>query len=197
MDWRCYLSRLTADPAPVSPVQNNTLSFRSSQLISSISGKAFGIFRTKWYFIGCVVGFEAASALAYHERVDCWATMLGIFGSGVYSGGLVFVSLITTASERHLYFSGIISIWGLGSVLGPAIGGAFAQSSPTWRWGFYVNLPLGAFFAPAFVFCLPNINPKEMSLVKKLRTQDWIGILVFKSVLRTTQWQSALGLNSH
>lgn len=104
---------------------------------------------------------------------------LGVFGSGVYSGALVFIAVMTTSKERPLYFSGVIAMWGLGSVLGPVIGGAFAQSSATWRWGFYINLPIGALFTPAFLFCLPSINPQNMRLLQKLRTQDLAGIVVF------------------
>jgi len=34
--------------------------------------------------------------------------------------------------------------WGAGAILGPVIAGAFAGSSATWRWAFYINLPLAA-----------------------------------------------------
>ena len=34
--------------------------------------------------------------------------------------------------------------WGTGAILGPVIAGAFAGSSATWRWAFYINLPLAA-----------------------------------------------------
>lgn len=104
---------------------------------------------------------------------------LGVFGSGVYSGALILIAVTTVTKERPLYFAGVIAMWGLGSVLGPVIGGAFAISSATWRWGFYINLPIGALFAPAFLFCLPNVSPSNLPLMQKLRSQDWAGIVVF------------------
>ena len=59
--------------------------------------------------------------------------------------------------------------WGLGAVLGPVIGGAFAVSSATWRWAFYINLAIGAVSAPAFLFCLPAIHPmKAIMLIAAL-----------------------------
>lgn len=77
-----------------------------------------------------------------------------------------------------MYFSGVIAVWGTGCILGPVIGGAFAQSGAGWRWAFWINLIVAAITAPAMLLCLPNINPSDLPLAKKLRTQDWIGIVV-------------------
>lgn len=46
--------------------------------------------------------------------------------------------------------------------------------------GFYINLPFGAIFAPAYLFLLPSINPKpDLSFAEKLRLIDWLGATVF------------------
>lgn len=87
--------------------------------------------------------------------------------------------MITTPHERPLYLSGILVIWGIGSVVGPIIGGAFADSSATWRWGFYINLVVAAVIAPGLIFTVPSLNPVELPFLKKIKTQDWLGILVF------------------
>jgi len=41
--------------------------------------------------------------------------------------------MTTSKAERPLYLSGVIAVWGIGSVVGPVVGGAFAESSVTWR----------------------------------------------------------------
>ena len=102
----------------------------------------------------------------------------GLCGAGVYSGGLTYIALTTTHKERPIYFSGVIAVWGTGCILGPIIGGAFAESGAGWRWAFWINLIVAAATAPAMLLCLPNINPSDLPLAKKLRTQDWIGIIV-------------------
>lgn len=148
-------------------------------------GKALAIFNVKWYYLACVAGFEVGSAVCgaapNMNALIVGRLILGIFGSGVYSGSLTVVALMTSNRERPLYFSGIIAIWGIGSVIGPVIGGAFAESSATWRWAFYINLPVAAVFIPGFLFCIPSINPSPtLSATQKLRTQDWVGITIFE-----------------
>ena len=53
---------------------------------------------------------------------------------------LNYFSLITADRERGRYISGMGVTWGIGAVLGPVVGGAFATSAATWRWAFYINL---------------------------------------------------------
>ncbi|KAG9768794.1 MFS general substrate transporter, partial [Aureobasidium melanogenum] len=147
-------------------------------------GQAFGVFDIKWLFIICLVLFEVGSALCGAapdmDGLIVGRVIAGVGGCGIYAGGLNYVALLTTNRERPLYLAGIYCIWGIGCVLGPVIGGAFAQSSATWRWGFYINLPIAALFAPAYLFTLPGINPlPDKSLVQKLRVLDWIGTVVF------------------
>ena len=134
------------------------------------------MFNVKWYFISMVLGFEVGSAICgaapTMDVLIFGRFVQGFFGCGVYAGGLTSVAMSTTNNERPLYFSGIVVVYGIGSVIGPVIGGAFAQSSATWRWSFYINLVVAAIFAPAMIFCLPSINPVDLSFWKKVKAQD-------------------------
>ena len=51
------------------------------------------------------------------------------------------ISLLTSTRERPLYMSGVTVVWGGGTVLGPLVGGAFAESPATWRWVSISNIP--------------------------------------------------------
>jgi MFS family permease len=135
-------------------------------------------------FIVNLILFEIGSALCgaapNMEALIVGRVIAGVGGCGIYAGGLMYVSMLTTNHERPLYLAGIYSIWGVGCVLGPVVGGSFAESSATWRWGFYINLPIAALFAPAYLLCLPSIDPApNSSLVEKLKAQDWIGSTIF------------------
>jgi MFS family permease len=69
------------------------------------------------------------------------------------------------------------AMWGLGTVLGPVIGGAFTNSSAGWRWAFYINLPLGALTAPVLLFLIPPFDAlKGVSFWGRIKRVDWIGI---------------------
>lgn len=76
--------------------------------------------------------------------------------------------------------------WGAGTILGPVIGGAFADSSATWRWAFYINLVILAVFAPIYFIWLPAIPfvPEE-TFIGKFLAMDWTGI-VFSAGIYTT-----------
>lgn len=68
----------------------------------------------------------------------------------------------------------ILAIFGIGTSLGPFIGGAIITST-TWRWVFYINLPIGGTsLIIMYLFLHVNYN-KEMSFVQKLRRIDFIG----------------------
>jgi len=70
---------------------------------------------------------------------------------------------------------GIISlVWALASALGPVIGGSFAEYV-TWRWCFYLNLPITGCAFVALLFFLDIHNPKTQ-LVAGLRAIDWTGM---------------------
>ena len=48
--------------------------------------------------------------------------------------------------------------------------GAFADSSATWRWGFYINLCVGGAFAPVYLFLIPSSDPRPgVSFMTRLR----------------------------
>lgn len=67
----------------------------------------------------------------------------------------------------------------MGSIIGPIIGGGFAVSSATWRWAFYINLPLAALFSPVYFCILPRFNPQpDVPWRTKLAQIDWIGAVL-------------------
>ena len=74
--------------------------------------------------------------------------------------------------------------FGVGMVLGPIVGGAFAQSSATWRWGFYLNLCVGGLFARIWIFILPGFDPcGPQNFLSRMKELDYIGSVLSISVL--------------
>lgn len=70
---------------------------------------------------------------------------------------------------------------------GPFIGGGFADSSATWRWGFYINLCIGALFSPVYLFILPRIDPRPGATFRERIIEiDWVGSVLLAGTLVST-----------
>lgn len=63
------------------------------------------------------------------------------------SGGLTLCNYVVSRRRLPLFVAAIGSVYALASVLGPILGGAFAESPLTWRFCFWINLRkfLGAY----------------------------------------------------
>ncbi|PLB33702.1 major facilitator superfamily transporter [Aspergillus candidus] len=155
-------------------------------------GTLFNTFNMKWVYIATVVLFEVGSALCgaapNMNALIIGRVIAGAGGSGIYLGSLQYLAIMTVEKERGLYMALIAVFWGLGCVLGPLIGGAFAVSAATWRWAFYINLVIGAISAPAFILCLPSIRlMPDVPRREKLASIDFVGF-----VLGAGMWVSFL-----
>jgi MFS family permease len=105
-----------------------------------------------------------------------------IFGrsiQGVGTGGLnmildVILSDLVPLRERGIYIAITLVVVTIGTSLGPFVGGAIVDNT-TWRWVFYINLPVGGIsFILLFIFLQVECE-KEVSLRKKLKRIDFIG----------------------
>ncbi|KAF7916694.1 hypothetical protein BELL_0181g00130 [Botrytis elliptica] len=143
-------------------------------------GKIFGQFNAKWTYIISIIIFEAGSALCggapNMPALIVGRALCGFGGSGAYVGVMTLLAASTTIHERPLYIGGTGMTWGLGTVIGPIIGGAFTDSSAGWRWAFYINLCIGAACAPVYLFLLPNYDPRPgVPLLHRAKEVDYLG----------------------
>ncbi|KAG8623439.1 hypothetical protein KVT40_008415 [Elsinoe batatas] len=97
---------------------------------------------------------------------------------GVGAGGLVILVNITIADlfslrNRGAYYGVIGMVWAFASAIGPIIGGAFTQRV-SWRWCFYINLPItGACLGVLFFFL--DVKTPKTPILEGLKAIDWIG----------------------
>jgi len=101
----------------------------------------------------------------------------GIGGGGLVALTYVVITDMVTLRERGKYMSVISLQWAIGSVVGPVIGGAFAEKA-TWRWIFWLNIPFCVIAAVGIPICL-RLHIKEGSIWTKLRAFDWFGSFLF------------------
>ncbi|KAJ5992170.1 major facilitator superfamily transporter [Penicillium sp. IBT 35674x] len=147
-------------------------------------GKLYGIFSAKWIYLASVVLFEVGSAVCgaapNMNAFIIGRAIAGLGGAGMYLGCLTLLSITTSVRQRPTYMALTGITWGSGTVLGPVVGGAFAQNiHATWRWAFYINLCIGAVFAPVYILYLPRADPQEgVPLKQKLLQIDYLGVVL-------------------
>ena len=151
-------------------------------------GSLFNVFNMKWLYIGGIALFQAGSALCggapSMAALIVGRVVAGAGGTGMYLGGLTHFSALTTVKERGAYITGITFVWGIGSVLGPVVGGALSTSRATWRWAFYLNLIIGAVTAPVYIIYLPSIGPSATTRTvrQRLASLDYAGFVLSAAV---------------
>ncbi|KAL9003049.1 MAG: hypothetical protein Q9188_004061 [Gyalolechia gomerana] len=108
----------------------------------------------------------------------------GLGSSGTYISIIVIITAMTSAKTRGRYFGYIGFMWGLGTVIGPAVGGAFAVTAGGWRWSFYFNLILVGVTFPVFLFVLPpDESSSQTSFWVRAHRTDVLGSLLFAGAL--------------
>ncbi|KAL2862085.1 major facilitator superfamily domain-containing protein [Aspergillus pseudodeflectus] len=97
---------------------------------------------------------------------------------GVAGGGLIQLILITISDLfsvrlRSLFLGLIEFIWTIAGALGPVLGGSFTETI-SWRWIFWINLPVCGTAFVLLILCLDVHNPKTPFL-EGIKAVDWFG----------------------
>lgn len=145
-------------------------------------GRVYKLYSPKWVFLVGILIFEIGSAVCGAAPTST-AFIIGRAVSGLGSAaiivGLMTILFLTLPLEKRPMFQGFFgAIFALASVAGPLLGGVFTDDL-TWRWCFYINLPVGGFAAVVifFILHLPDTgsNRVHMSWKEQLGQLDPIG----------------------
>ncbi|KUL84942.1 hypothetical protein ZTR_07867 [Talaromyces verruculosus] len=144
-------------------------------------GKVFSQFEVKTSFLVSAALFEVGSARCgpapTMNALIVRRTLCGLGSVGIYIGAINIISISTIEPERPGYFGFVGLTCGVGTVLGPITGGAFADSdTATWRWSFHINLCVGAVAGPIYLWLIKTHRPRPgLSLANHLKQLDIFG----------------------
>ncbi|KAI3332673.1 MFS general substrate transporter [Ustulina deusta] len=136
-------------------------------------GKLYQILPLRLVFLGALLLFEIGSLIAGVAPTSAvliaGRAIAGTGAAGITSGALNIIAHVTPIRRRPLFVSLIGAIYGVASAIGPILGGALAEKA-TWRWNFYINLPLGAVAAVLLLAVLRRLPPSTQGHRLPLRT---------------------------
>ncbi|KAH8164729.1 hypothetical protein CIB48_g3495 [Xylaria polymorpha] len=154
----------------------------------------------KWTYTIMLLIFELGSivcALAPNSTaLIVGRAVAGLGAAGLLSGATVIISYCAALEKRAFLLALIFGIYGVGSVTGPLIGGVITDNKTlSWRFIFWINLPVGAVGLVQFWLTIRNPPPPaktELSQMQKIRQIDIIGATLLiggiTSLLLALQW---------
>jgi MFS family permease len=84
----------------------------------------------------------------------------GMGSSGIFSGAMTIVVYLIPLQNRPAWTGSMGAVFALASIAGPLLGGVFVDKL-SWRWCFYINLPIGGFTMVVLAFVLHLPTPQK------------------------------------
>jgi EmrB/QacA subfamily drug resistance transporter len=136
----------------------------TSTVMVPIYGKLSDLFGRKPIFlIGVVlflIGSAASGASQSMNELIAFRAFQGLGAAALMPIALAVIGDLFTPRERGRWQGLTGAVFGLSSVLGPTAGGWITDNT-SWRWVFYVNLPIGIIALLVLIFLMPSLRSKN------------------------------------
>ncbi|OCK94728.1 putative efflux pump antibiotic resistance protein [Cenococcum geophilum 1.58] len=167
-----------------------------------VYGKFFTFFSIKLVFLVALCIFELGSivcATAPHSTaLIVGRAIAGLGAAGLFPGSVLILMHSCPLEKRPTFLGFINAMFGVASIAGPFIGGAFADRA-TWRWCFWINLPLGGITLAVVTICVETpLDPSSRcwTLGKKIKQFDIPGMVIIIAslicLILALQWGGAI-----
>jgi EmrB/QacA subfamily drug resistance transporter len=163
-------------------------------VVTPLYGKLGDLYGRKIVLQSALLVFLAGSALCGQSRsldeLIAFRALQGLGGGGLMVSAQAAIGDVVPPRERGRYTGLFGAVFGLASVAGPLLGG-FLTTNLSWRWIFYVNLPLGV----AALFVLAATLPAASERVH--HTIDYLGVALLAVGLSAIVLAASLGGTSY
>jgi EmrB/QacA subfamily drug resistance transporter len=162
--------------------------------VTPVYGKLGDLYGRKVVLQAGLVVFLVGSALCGLSQnlteLIAFRALQGLGGGGLIVSAQAAIGDVVSPRERGRYQGYFGAVFGLASVIGPLLGGFFT-SSLTWRWIFYVNLPIGVLAFTVLAATLPSRSERVH------RRIDYLGAGLLASALAAIVLLTTLGGTSY
>ncbi|CAK4001839.1 HC-toxin efflux carrier TOXA [Lecanosticta acicola] len=145
-----------------------------------IFGRIYTYNPPKFVFITLVGLFEAGNLVCGAAPTSAsfivGRAIAGMGSAGLMCGAIVVMVSTVSLSKRPLYQGFFGAVFTLASIIGPVIGGALT-TNVSWRWCFYLNVPIGCAVMLVIFFVLDPIPPVQpgLSIREQITRMDPVG----------------------
>ncbi|WVO13016.1 hypothetical protein L204_100625 [Cryptococcus depauperatus] len=152
----------------------------TSTTAQPIYGRISDIFGRKITLLACLciflMGSLACSLAQSMIQLIVFRAIQGLGGGGILTLAMIIISDVVSLKDRGKYQGITGCVVALANSCGPLLGGVFTEKA-TWRWCFYINLPLTSLSMVIIIFLLPLKHVKGR-MREKLKKLDFYGSLL-------------------
>jgi EmrB/QacA subfamily drug resistance transporter len=148
--------------------------------------------RARMLQAGIIVFALASMAAAFSDsgtELIIWRAVMGVGGAMILPSTLAIITNVFPREERGRAIGVWAGLNGIGIALGPIIGGLIIENL-TWRWMFFVNLPVAVVALVLGWFLIPNSrdqNPKRIDAPGTLLSMAALSTLIF-GLIKSNDW---------